>query len=263
MTIMFFIMGLCVGSFVNMLTYRTAVRYGLIKPITKKQGTNNNQLPNINKPNKNRSFCDYCGRQLRWYENVPVVSWIVQKGKTRCCKKKLPIEYPLIETGTAILFGITYYVLSSTYKTELEIGLGLVVVTMLVFETVFDGKYMILPDFATYILIGISLLQWQNWRSGLGAFIFLLILHVVTKGKGMGIGDVKLAIFMGLFLGWPGILMAFYIAFISGAIVGVGLILTKKLKRTSQIPFGPFLIGGTMLAYLYGGNLLYYVSRWF
>jgi leader peptidase (prepilin peptidase) / N-methyltransferase len=79
--------------------------------------------------------------------------------------------------------------------------------------------------------------------------LFLLFLNLITKGKGMGMGDVKLAIFVGLFLGWPRILVAMYAAFIVGAVVGVGLILGKKVKRKSQIPFGPFLILGTAIAY--------------
>ena len=221
-----------------MLGYRTAERYGI---------TNFK----LRITNKDRSFCDFCGRQLKWYENMPIVSWVVQKGKTRCCHKKLPIEYPLVELGFGIIFAI--------------IGprIELIIATLLVFSAIFDLKYMILPDFSTYILIVIAAMFYQNWLSGLGGCLFLLVLYLITKGNGMGFGDVKLAIFMGLFLGFPKIVIAFYVAFILGAIVGLILIGLKIVNRKQPIPFGPFLIIGTVTSFIWGSDLMYYFSRWF
>lgn len=235
MEIMLFVLGTCVGSFINMLVYRTAVRYGLTK----------NKITN-----KNRSFCDYCGRQLKWYENIPVISWVVQKGKTRCCGKNLPKEYPLVEMIMGIIFVMV------------GLRMELLIATLLAFSLIFDLKYMILPDFSTYILIVLAIIIGHNWFSGLGAGLFLLILYLVTKGKGMGFGDVKLALFMGLFLGYPNIIVAFYLAFIIGAVVGVTLLVTKTIKRKQPIPFGPFLILGTTIAYYWGEKIMYYFSRW-
>jgi prepilin signal peptidase PulO-like enzyme (type II secretory pathway) len=241
-----FLIGLCCGSFVNMLVYRTEIKYELKK--SKFKGTD-----------RDRSYCDFCGKQLHWYENIPVFSWLVLGGKSRCCRKKLPIQYPLVELSTGILF--LFFI--NNY-------LAMIIGTLLVFEFVFDLKWMILPDFSTYILIGIAFIlalvgghACPPLLSGLGAFLFLLLIHLVTRGRGMGFGDVKLALFMGLFLGWPKIIVAFYFAFISGAIIGIGLIVSKKLKRSSQVPFGPFLIVGTVVAYLIGDSLMYYVYRWF
>jgi prepilin signal peptidase PulO-like enzyme (type II secretory pathway) len=225
--VIFFAMGLCVGSFLNMLGYRTAVGYGLRKKT---------DTP-VRPYNKERSFCDFCGRQLNWYENIPIISWLILRGKTKCCHKKLPLEYPLVELAVAIIFSLNYHS-----------PVMVVVLSLLVFSLVFDLKYMILPDFSTYILIGLSLIYWQNWASGLGAVAFLLALHLGTKGRGMGLGDVKLALFMGLFLGFPQITVAFYVAFIVGAIVGIGLMVLKKAGRKTMIPFGPFLILGTVVA---------------
>ncbi|MFZ2153123.1 MAG: prepilin peptidase [Microgenomates group bacterium] len=241
--IVLFLIGICCGSFVNMMVYRTEVKYKLRKNLT--------EFKNLK--NKDRSFCDFCGRQLRWYENIPIVSWIMLGGKSKCCHQKLSGYYPVVELTTGILFVMfgTNYV-------------GLVMITLLVFSAVFDLKHMILPDFSTYLLIAISLiLGWQNLISGIGAFLFLLILHIGTRGKGMGMGDVKYALFMGLILGWPRIIVAFYVAFISGAIVGLGLMFFKKYKKNTKIAFGPFLIAGTMVAYIYGEKILYYVYRWF
>jgi leader peptidase (prepilin peptidase)/N-methyltransferase len=182
----------------------------------------------------------------------------MQKGRTKCCDNPLPWEYPVIE----IVMGIIFVLVETFRGTSLQMVLGLIISTLLVFSTVFDLKYMILPDFSTYILIIIALIFFNNWISGAGAFLFLLILYLVTKGKGMGFGDVKLALFMGLFLGYPNIIIAFYAAFIIGAIVGVGLIVSKIRKRNQPIPFGPFLILGTTLAYYWGDKIMYYFNRW-
>ena len=236
-----FVMGLCCGSFVNMLVYRTAINYKLKKKIKSKI------------ENEKRSFCDFCGKQLHWYENIPVISWVIQKGKSRCCGKRLPYQYPMVE----ILTGVLFLLIGGQIGPPLQMITGFVFITLLVFSTVFDLKYMILPDFSTYILVGLSLflllINKENiflyLLSAVGASGFLLFLNLITKGKGMGLGDVKLAIFMGLFLGWPKILVAMYAAFISGAVVGVILIINKKAKRKTLIPFGPFLIFGTLFAY--------------
>ena len=250
MTIIF-VLGLCFGSFVNMLMYRTAVRYKLINPPS----------PRLRK-GENRSFCDYCGKQLNWYENVPVISWLILKGKTKCCRKKLPLSYPAVELLMGVLFVIFYRSQISDLRSQVVMFLmGLLIIVFLVFSTVFDLKYMILPDFSTFILVGCSIFLMlgghigpplQNIVISLVSAGFLLILNLITKGKGMGMGDVKLAIFMGLFLGFPKIIVAFYVAFIVGAIIGVLLMVFKKAKKKTQIPFGPFLILGTFVSWWWG-----------
>lgn len=254
MEIIIFILGLCFGSFVNMLVYRIAVRYELKV----------HQVYKVHQvKNKNRSFCDYCGKQLNWYENVPVISWLILKGKTKCCHKKLSLSYPVVELLMGILF-LFFYFVGAYGNTPLQFGLGLLIIVFLVFSTVFDLKYMILPDFSTIILISSALVFWCSghfgeWNYFLNALIaagFLLFLNLVTKGKGMGMGDVKLAIFMGLFLGFPKIIIAFYVAFIVGAIVGILLMIFKKAKKKTQIPFGPFLILGTFISWWWGEIIL-------
>ncbi len=252
--VIIFILGLCCGSFVNMLVYRVAVNYKLKSP----------PLPRLRKGEK-RSFCDYCGRQLRWYENIPVISWVIQKGKTKCCGKKLPVLYPIVEIIVALLF-LIYDSRFMIQESNIILWiLGLIIIVFLVFNGVFDLKYMILPDFSTGILI-ISALFWLivgainesslRLLSAVGSFLFLYFLYLITKKKGMGFGDVKLAIFMGLFLGYSKIIVAFYVAFVVGAIVGLILIIFKKAKRKTQIPFGPFLILGTLVAWWWGEAII-------
>lgn len=141
----------------------------------------------------------------------------------------------------------------------------MVVITLLIFSAVFDLKYMILPDFSSYILIGaacLPLLFKDNWQqyllAGLVSYVFFwLLAKIKIKGKqAMGEGDAPLAAFIGLWLGWPLALVAFYIAFIIGAIVGGGMLLTKKLRGDSPIPFGPFLILGVMMAWWVGPSII-------
>lgn len=246
-----FILGLGVGSFVNMLVYRVAIKYELEVYSVKR------------KRNKNRSFCDFCGRQLRWKENIPVLSWIRQKGKSGCCQKKLPIFYPIVEAGTGIVFW-WFNFRYPYWQTDWWLwGLGLIILTLMIFLTVFDYRYMILPDFGVIILIILAIVGVVFSEkslvpyliSSLSASGLLLFLNLITKGKGMGWGDVKLAVFMGLFLGYPGILMAMYLAFIIGALVSLGLIITKKATKKSLIPFGPFLILGTWLSWWFGAEM--------
>ena len=256
---MIFVLGLCLGSFVNMLVYRTAVKYKLKNPPS----------PRLRK-GENRSFCDYCGKQLHWYENIPVISWVIQKGKSKCCHKKLSKLYPIVELitgGLMILVFNKFNLLSGSFSLSIEI-MQLVwlvmVVVLLVFLTVFDLKYLILPDFAVIILIVISFLGVVFDEPNIIPYLisaivgsgFLLILYLITKKRGIGFGDVKLAVFMGLFLGWPKIILAMYVAFIVGAIVGIIGIFLKKMNKKSQIAFGPFLILGTVVAWIWGNQII-------
>lgn len=254
---MIFVLGLCLGSFVNMLVYRVAVNYKL-------------ESKNFKVKNKNRSHCDYCGKQLHWYENIPVFSWLFLRGKTKCCHKKLSLLYPIVELITGILMVFIFNkfnLLSGRFSLPIEITQLfwlVIIITLLVFLTVFDLKYMILPDFAILILVIISFLGVALDEpnivpyliSALVASGFLYSLYLITKKKGIGFGDVKLAIFMGLFLGWPKIIMAMYIAFITGAIVGVIGMRLKKITKKSKIPFGPFLILGTIISWFWGEQIL-------
>lgn len=260
---MVFILGLCFGSFVNMLVYRTARRYQLESRKLKVK---------IGK----RSFCDYCGRQLSWHENIPVVSWLVQKGRTSCCGKKLPLFYPIIEVMMGILFVIFSFkglvnlsngqvieqIQSLSFQTGIQMLAGLIIITFLMFSALFDIKYMILPDFSTVILIVAAVILLltdkldlaslgNNLLSAAVSFGFLYFLYLVTNKKGMGFGDVKLAFFMGLFLGYPKIILAMYLAFISGALFGLILMIFKKADRKTKMPFGPFLILGVLLAWIF------------
>lgn len=248
MGVMIFVLGLCVGSFVNMAVYRTARRYGIINF-------------KLRITNEKRSYCDFCGQQLKWYDNVPIVSWLIYGGKSRCCGKKLSLTYPAIEIITAILFLLNFQFSIFNFQSILNY----LILGILVFEAAFDFKYMMLPDATAWALIVLAAIKWaiagfpiDYLVSAIISAIFIFILHKIKiKGQeAMGEGDIFLAGFMGLFLGWPGIMVAFYVAFILGAIVGGSLILLKKVKKTNPIPFGPFLILGVVVAMWWGEAII-------
>ncbi len=252
-----FLTGLTIGSFINAQVYRLAVRYKLIK---------NFQFSKSNFQKK-RSFCDGCGKQLAWWENIPVVSWLFLGGKSKCCHEKLSILYPIVELATGILFLETlnpkleilnnFQIQNFNFQNIILLVVVLAIIGFLMFSLVFDLRYMILPDFSTIVLVGLALVY--NWLGAsininnivmaVGLFMFFGFLHLVTKGKGMGFGDVKLVFFIGLFLGWPGSIVAMYLAFIIGAIVAIGLMMFGGYGKKSLLPFGPFLILGTVMAW--------------
>lgn len=245
--VMFFLVGICFGSFVNMLIFRTAIKYDLFKNKFKVK-------------NDKYSYCDECGRQLTWKENIPVLSWVIQKGKTTCCHKKLSPLYPVVELGLGLLFLFNFLF----YK-ELNILMLLfsLVLIFLWFSLFFDLKYYILPDFSTIILIVLAFaINYKNLAPNLlSGFLVFLFFYALSKIKirgqeAMGGGDVKLVFFIGLLLGMGKMVVAIYLSFIIGSIVSLVLIYSKIISRKSPVPFGPFLIIGTIVSWYYGQNIL-------
>ncbi len=239
-----FFFGLAVGSFLNCIIYRIS----------------------INEKPKGRSYCPRCKHKLSYRDLVPVFSYISLLGKCRYCKEKISLEYPLVEFLTGTLFLFTYLIVG----VSIELFFLFFVLFFLILIFVYDLKHYIIPDFANFSLIGLSFLylfffsflenDFNELINGLfsagGVFLFFFLLFYFTKGKGMGFGDVKFVIFMGLFLGFPNILVGLFISFILGAIIGLLLIALEKKKIKSQVPFAPFLIIGTLVAYFYGKEMI-------
>jgi len=250
-----FLLGLCVGSFVNVLIYRTL---------------------NGMSPYKGRSLCDKCRRQLSWYENIPVVSYVVLGGKCRTCKKKIDWSYPVVEFVTGLLFlwwgtlGLAFFKLSSFPHLYVQPVFWLVVGIILVVIFFADLLHMIIPDVALGSLIiltvayrlylvhsGVMQLNdlWLALFSGVVVSIAFLCLFLVTKGRGLGFGDVKFVFMMGLLLGFPKIVVGIFMAFLLGGMMGI-LLLGLRLKKMGQkVPFGPFLIGGLLIALVWGNGI--------
>lgn len=220
------VFGLATGSFLNVLIDR---------------------LPRGKNVITGRSICDHCGRTLRWFELIPLLSFFLQGGKCRRCHAKLSWQYPIVELATGVAFAL---------------GASPLLFSSLLVIFVADLKYQIIPD--SMILVGVigvigefGVVR-ENVVAGAGAAAFFLLLWIITRGKGMGLGDVKLAFLMGLMLGFPKIVVAAYLAFLTGAVVGVILILLGRKRLKSKIAFGPFLVVGTVIAYIFGDMLI----RW-
>lgn len=250
-----FLLGLCVGSFVNVLIWRTL---------------------NGMSPYKGRSICDHCKRQLLWIENIPVISYVVLGGKCRTCKKQIDVTYPLVEMLTGLLFlwwatlGLAFFKLTHAPFTIIQPVFWLLIGLILVVIFFADVLYGIIPDLAV-VLMGLLSLAYRVslWLSGqmkgvdlaysvmagvLGS-AFFLFLYLVTKGRGMGFGDVKFALVMGFILGVPKAIVGFFLSFVTGGMYAFGLLLLGKKKFGQTVAFGPFMIIGLVLALLYGEKI--------
>ncbi len=209
-----------------------------------------------------RSHCDYCQHVLLWYELIPVFSFISQSGKCRKCRKKLSFWYPATEVVTGASFVYLYFVSPSVAFYILILSLFLVLFTIFIA----DAKYGLIP--LPLVLLGSLLSLIYNFVfsydnqlnfliTGFFVSLFFFAIHFFTRGKGMGLGDVFYVFFMGLLLGFPRIFVGLYLAFLTGAITSLILILFGKKKlRGDTIPFGPFLVLGTMISLLFGEKLL-------
>lgn len=258
-----FLLGLCVGSFLNVLVLR---------------------IPQKKKIN-GRSHCPKCKKKLRWYELVPVFSFLFLRGKCLYCKKPISWQYPLVELSTGIFFVLTFWQL--LLKANLIMNLFFLVdflfwiffVSVFIVIFVSDIKYYIVPDKVIFPAIVFAFL-YQVFKifeaktsasffnffmlkpifyalfSGFGAALFFFVLVVFTRGKGMGLGDVKIAALMGLLLSSPNIFVALLLSFFSGSMVGFILIMAKKKNLKSEVPFGCFLAPATFIAFFWGSQII-------
>ena len=235
-----FFLGLLIGSFLNVVI----CRLGSKEPIL-----------------LSRSHCPKCGALLKWPDLIPLLSFVLVRGKCRYCHKKISLQYPLVELATGLLFLLIFNQFSILNPITLAYYLLIICFLLVIF--VYDLKHYLIPDKIIYSAIIITLLNFwvlraQIYNPFLAAFLasgFFLSLVLISKGKWLGLGDVKLAVLMGLVLGWPNILLSLFLAFMSGAMVGLGLIIAGKKSIKSQIPFGPFLSGATILMIIFGQYL--------
>lgn len=252
-------LGLIIGSFIGAFTYRIERGASI---------------------SKGRSKCVSCKQKIAWFDNIPVLSFFLLKGKCRKCKKKISIRYPIIEALTALLlFGIYLQIstkdnliYASTLFPQWKHLMGFlfwpfILFILIIFISIFviDLEKMIIPDelvFSGLVITAVVFLIskhpyfLKNLFTGFIASLFLLLLHIITKGKGMGLGDVKLAILGGLLLGARLTMVWIFLSFIIGAIVGLALILFKKAKLKQQVPFGPFLIFSLFVVLFFGETIL-------
>jgi prepilin signal peptidase PulO-like enzyme (type II secretory pathway) len=251
--IFFFIFGTIVGSFLNVvvLRYNTGVSVA-----------------------RGRSFCFSCSKKLSWSELVPVLSFLFQKGRCRGCKSKISWQYPVVELLTGLLFAGVFwkYGLSELLSNIPIVVISLILMALFVAITVYDIKHRIIPDglivsFGVLSLINIFLTIHNDflWPLLAGPILALplFLIWLFSKGRLMGLGDPKLVLCIGWFLGLRFGLTAVILAFWTGAVYGLALMALSYFKwhglnisRKSELPFAPFLILGFLLIFFFNLSLL-------
>ncbi|MBA2763249.1 MAG: prepilin peptidase [Thermoleophilaceae bacterium] len=245
MLVLIGVLGAAIGSFLNVVIHRVPLEESIVSP---------------------GSRCPHCGHAVRSVDNIPVLSWLILRGRCRDCSSPISVRYPAVELLTAICF-VAIAVIDGI---DLDLLLELPFVAMLIAVAFIDLDHRIIPNRIVYPIIVYALAMTaivapdqlvEGLIAGAGAFLFLFVMAVAYP-SGMGMGDVKLAGAMGLFLGLS-VLPAMLAAFLFGSLVGVGLLIRHGSEaRKRQVPFGPFLALGSLVGLLAGPALIeLYASR--
>jgi leader peptidase (prepilin peptidase)/N-methyltransferase len=236
--------GLALGSFANVIIYRVPRNKSIVRP---------------------RSACTTCGNMIPWYDNIPLVSYFVLRGKCRFCKSRISIMYPFVELLTAFLFGMIFIVFGPVLESVWYMSF----VFILIITAFVDLEHMIIPQ--SFVNAGLILAVsglitfWDNrWISALiGALITAGVLYLagilgkaMFNKESMGFGDVLLGLITGLFLGWKLSIMMLFLTFCSAAVILLILMAFKKVKTGVHVPFGPFMALGSVLSLFFGEYLI-------
>jgi leader peptidase (prepilin peptidase)/N-methyltransferase len=239
-------LGLLVGSFLNVVIWRVPRGESVVSP---------------------PSHCPVCDRELRWRDNIPVLSWLLLRGRCRDCRTPISRRYPLVELATAVVFAVMAARIGWDAALPAFLYLGAIGVALWMIDI--DVRRLPDPIVLPSYLVGVVLLgaaaavsgEWGDLlravigMAALYAFYFLL---AFIYPAGMGFGDVKLAGVLGLYLAWLGwaeLVVGAFLGFLLGGVVGILLMLTRRAGRKSQLPFGPYMLAGAFLAILWGGAL--------
>lgn len=232
-TIALIALGACLGSFVNVV----ALRYILKEDVVKK-----------------RSHCPHCQRRLAWFELIPLVSFVALRGRCRLCHEPISLQYPVIEALTAASSLIIFSPLPVSLAGLIPPLLSLAAVCLLLILAVIDSRTMVLPDVFIMLLAAVTVLYLLITHQFalahlVGAAVgagFLLILWVVTRRQGIGLGDIKLGVPLGLLVGWPAVVALLLLAFVAGGVWGLYLLAFTGATRKTAVPFGPYLSAAAM-----------------
>jgi len=237
--LLFFVLGLILGSFLNSWLYRSQKNLSLWE----------------------RSVCPNCKKKLLARDLIPLISFIFLKAKCRFCKEKISWQYFLVELMTGVLFVLVFW----HYQTiNLFLGRDLFFVLILIFIFVYDLKFYLILDQVIYPVLVIALLV--NLFLGINIYNlifgsllgagFFLIQYLISSGKWVGWGDVKLGLLLGVMLGWQLLLVTLVLAYIVGGLIAGILVLSKKKKMTDVLPMGTFLTAAAIIALLWGDKIL-------
>ena len=245
MTYVYFIvlmLGICFGSFLNVCIFR---------------------IPKHENITTTRSHCMSCGNVIKWYDLVPVISFILLRGKCRNCGAKLSVQYPIIE----LLNGLLYVLIFVTLGLNLKSVLTMALVSALIVIAVIDWRTYEIPFGLNVFIAVLGIIAitkklvnrdfagiWDNVIGFLCVSGFLLLLYFATKGRGIGGGDIKLMAAAGLFLGWKNVILAFILGCILGSVIH--LVRMRITKEDHVLAFGPYLSVGIFIASLWGDKIV-------
>lgn len=262
-------LGLCAGSFVNALVWR------IHEQSKAKKAVNLSVLTG-------RSMCPNCRHTLAWYDLIPLLSWLILGGKCRYCKKSISYQYPLVELIAGLVFAGSYLLWPQTVSTD---GQWLLLTTWLVASVgllalaIYDLRWMLLPNRIIYPTLLVAVIGRAAYIAffdnrpahalGLWALSVLIssgvfyLLYIVSQGKWIGFGDVRLGLITGTLLATPqNSLLMVFLASLIGCLAALPDLLRHKKSLASRLPYGPFLIMATLIVVLYGPSLLDHYRRW-
>ena len=245
------IFGLIIGSFLNVVIHRLPLGENVVFP---------------------SSHCPHCRTDIPFYFNIPLLSYLLLRGRCHSCRAHISLQYPLVESFCALSFWLTLHFFGLSLTTLASA----VFICLLITLAAIDLKHMILPDeltlggaalFFIYSFFNPAVSQLDAILSGLGAALFFSAFFFfylkVRKIEGLGFGDVKMVLLMGLFLGLQRLVVAIFLASLSGLLVGIFLIIFKNKNLKSALPFGPFLSLGSYIALFWGPGILAWLgSLW-
>jgi len=271
------LLGLCIGSFIGAQIWRIRAKQ-LVADKKQKEPVDAKELSRLKSLSTTRQRDDYsrclsCGQRLRWYDLIPIVSWVSIAGKCRYCHHKIGVFEPLIEVTTMLFFIASYLLWPWPLASAGQIVLffiWLIALSMMILLAAYDVRWQLLPDVINVPLIAIAIIFIiarivivgdVSFVSTIGSISLLAglygALYVVSKGAWIGFGDVKLGISLGLLLAdWRLAFIALFFANLIGCVIVLPGLLRRNLTRESKIAFGPLLIVGTLIAWWWGSQLI-------
>jgi len=268
--------GLCLGSFVNALVWRLHAQANY----NGKKKPSRSQIAQLSIAT-GRSICPHCKHQLAARDLIPVLSWLSLKGKCRYCHEPISPQYPIVEIATALLFIVSYICWpASLTGAQISIfGLWLLILVGFMALVIYDLRWQLLPNRIIYPLAAVAAasacinvavadrparaLLSLLFAVAIGGGVFY-VLFQVSEGKWIGGGDVRLGWLLGLVAGTPErSLLLIFLAALLGSLLSIPLLITKRLKRNSKVPFGPFLILAAVVVQLFGASILQWYQRTF
>jgi leader peptidase (prepilin peptidase)/N-methyltransferase len=261
------VFGLLIGSFLNVVIYRLPkmLERQWAAECADLQDKTPEQAPAFNLVTP-RSRCQTCGHQIRWYENIPVVSYLALKGSCSACKAAISMRYPLVEIATGVLFAWCVWRWGMSLTALAWCGFSATLVAL----TLIDWDTTLLPDDLTLPLLWAGLiaaaLRWTDvplvhalWGAVAGYMSLWLIYQafkLLTGREGMGYGDFKLFAALGAWFGWPALVPIILMASVIGAVIGIGMKFASSLREGGYVPFGPFLALGGLTAMIFGPSAI-------